>query len=148
MWSQHHVCYHTLIIYQFCHDVGHCVKTVSCSSSSLARKSMDHINGISYYVNKCQLFWSTLQMRILYFSNTCAQHSSTAAACYSQLHFSELWPQHPRAELSWLQKVENHTLSAVSQQHWRNQGWPLAKQQYSISLKTCHFCVLLAVQND
>jgi len=37
----------------FCHSVSCCVKDGSCSSSSLKWKSMDSINGISYYLNKC-----------------------------------------------------------------------------------------------
>jgi len=44
---------HTLYVYQVCHGVGHGVKDGSCSSSSLEWKSMDTINEISYYLNKC-----------------------------------------------------------------------------------------------
>jgi len=43
---------HMLCVNQVCHGVGRCVKDGSCSSSSLEWKSVDSINGISYYVNK------------------------------------------------------------------------------------------------
>jgi len=38
---------------QVCHGVSRCAKGGSCSSSSLEKKSMNSINGISYYFNKC-----------------------------------------------------------------------------------------------
>jgi len=44
---------HMLCVSQVCHAVSRCVKDGSCSSSSLKQKSMDSINGISYYLNKC-----------------------------------------------------------------------------------------------
>ena len=44
---------HMLCVSQVRHSVSCCVKVVSCSSSSLDWKSMDSINGISYYLNKC-----------------------------------------------------------------------------------------------
>jgi len=44
---------HMLYVYQVCHGVSHCVKDGSCFSSSLEWKSMDSINGISYYLDKC-----------------------------------------------------------------------------------------------
>jgi len=44
---------HMLCVSQVCHGVDRCVKDWSCSSSSLEWKSMDSINGISYYLNKC-----------------------------------------------------------------------------------------------
>jgi len=42
-----------LCINQVCHGVSRCVKDGSCSSSSLGWKSMDSINEINYYLNKC-----------------------------------------------------------------------------------------------
>jgi len=44
---------HMLYVSQDCHAVSRCVKDGSCSSSSLEYKSVDSINGISYYLNKC-----------------------------------------------------------------------------------------------
>jgi len=44
---------HMLCVSQVCHGVSRCVKGGSCSSSSLEQKSMDNINGTSYYLNKC-----------------------------------------------------------------------------------------------
>ena len=52
----------TLYVYQFCHCVSRCVKDGSCSSSSLVWKLMNSINGISYYLNKCQTLSNTSQM--------------------------------------------------------------------------------------
>ena len=43
---------HVLCVSQDCHGVSRCAKDVSCSSSSLEWKSMDSINGISYYLNR------------------------------------------------------------------------------------------------
>jgi len=44
---------HMLYVYRVCQGVSSCVKDGSSSSSSLQWKSMDSINGISYYLNKC-----------------------------------------------------------------------------------------------
>jgi len=44
---------HMLFINQVCHGVSRYVKDGSCSSSSPEWKSMDSINEISYYLNKC-----------------------------------------------------------------------------------------------
>jgi len=55
---------HMLCVNQVCHGVGRFVKDGSSSSSSLEWKSMNSINGISYYVNKCYTLSDTLQMTI------------------------------------------------------------------------------------
>ena len=49
----------TLYVYQVCYGAGRCVKDGSCSSSSLEWKLTDSINGISYYLNKCQTLSNT-----------------------------------------------------------------------------------------
>jgi len=59
----------TLYVYQVCHSVGRCVKDESCSSS-LERMLMDCINGISYYLNKCQTLSNTSRMTLLSFRRT------------------------------------------------------------------------------
>jgi len=57
-------------VYQVCHSVGRCVKYGSCSSS-LERKFMDSINGISYYLNKCQTLSNTSHMTFLLSGRQC-----------------------------------------------------------------------------
>jgi len=44
---------HMFCVSQVRHSVSRCVKGVSCSSSSVEQKSMDSINGISFYLIKC-----------------------------------------------------------------------------------------------
>ena len=74
----------TLYVYQVCHGVDRCVKDGSCSSSSLEWKLMDSINGLPYYLNKCQTLSSTSQMTFFSWKQRigahtlCVQHSSTA----------------------------------------------------------------------
>ena len=66
---------HTLYVYQVCHGVGRCVtvKDGSCSSSSLEWKLMHCINGISYYLDKCQTLSNTSQMTIFFFQEDSSQ---------------------------------------------------------------------------
>jgi len=90
---------HTLIIYQVCRDVDRCVKSGSCTLSNLKWK----VNGQYWWdilLSQQMLAVIKVQTRCrrqyhLPFSNTahactsawCVQHSSTAAAQNSQLHF-------------------------------------------------------------
>jgi len=81
---------HMLYVNQVRYGVGRCLKDWSCSSSSLEWKSMDSINGISYYLNKCYL--DTIR-RItddnFSFRKTalCMQHRPTAAALSTNAAF-------------------------------------------------------------
>ena len=108
----------TLYIYEVCHGVGHCVKDGSFSSSSLEWKLMDSINGISYYVKKCQTLSNTSQMTFFLSG---------------------------RQRIGWLQALGSHTavwLWVVSQEDWRNQGgtsWILTMHWYSIWMKKMRF---------
>jgi len=58
---------------------------------------MDSINGISYYLNKCQMLWDTLQMTIFLSGRQrtgalCVQHSPTAAALSTNTAFEwKMW---------------------------------------------------------
>jgi len=138
----------TLYVYQVCHGVGRWVKYETCSSSSLEWKSMDSINGISYYLNKCQTLSNTSQMTFFSFRKTahCAyalsvQHSPTAAAFSTSFLLNHVLnsPEH------WLQDLGSHAAARVrvlSQKDWRNQGatsWILAMQWYSIWVKNAIF---------
>jgi len=92
--------YHALIVYQVCHDVGRCVHSGSCSLSILKWKVdgqywwdillSQEMLAVACYQTCCR------QQYYLPFSNTahactsawCAQHSSTAAAQNSHIHYS------------------------------------------------------------
>jgi len=94
----------TLYVYQVCHGVSRCVKDGSCSSSSLEWKSMDSINGILYYLNKCQTLSNTSQMTFFSLRKTAHWCTCTVRAtqskCCSSLDFlsSKPCPQQPRAQ--------------------------------------------------
>jgi len=99
----------TLYVYQFCHCVSRCVKDGSCSSSSLVWKLMNSINGISYYLNKCQTLSNTSQMTFFSFTKiahwwTCIVHA-TQSNCCGSLDFLSLKPCPPTARswMRWLQ---------------------------------------------
>ena len=99
---------HTLCVYQVCHGVGRCVtvKDGSCASSSLEWKLMDSINGILYYLDKCQTLSNTSQMTIFFLSGRqrigahalCVQNSPTAAALSTSFLLNHAPLQQPRAE--------------------------------------------------
>jgi len=138
-----------LHVYQVCHSVGRCVKDESCSLSSLEWKLKDCINGISYYLNKCQTLSNTSQMTLFLSGRQrigphalCMQHSPTAA----ELSTSCPPPTAP-SWTHWLQDLGSHTAAWVrvlSQKDWRNQGatsWILAMHWYSIWVKKCDFYV-------
>jgi len=131
---------HTLYVYEVCHGVGRCVKDESCFSSSLEWKSMDSINGISYYFNKCldaikhitdNSFFSFRKTVHWY---TCIVQA-TQSNCCGAVDFLSPEPLPPPTTPSWmhwLQEVGSYTAAWVwvrSQKDWRNQavtGWILA----------------------
>jgi len=105
---------YTLYVYQVCDGAGCCVKDGSCFSSSMEWKSMDSINGISYYLNKCYTLSNTSQMT--FFSGR--QRIGAHALCMQQykrcsaLNFLSPEPCPPPAAPSWthwLQDLESHT---------------------------------------
>jgi len=143
----------TLYVYQVCHGVRRCVKDGSCSSSSQEWKLMDSINGISYYLNKCQTLSNTSHMTFFLFQEDSALvHMHCACNTGQLLRRSRLifsWTMPPTAPswTHWLQDLGSHTAAwvwVVSQKDWRNQGgtsWILAMHWYSIWVKKCDFCV-------
>jgi len=95
---------HMVCVNQVCHGVGRCVKNGSCSSSGLEWKLMDSINGISYYLNKCQTLSNTSQMAFFLSGRQCiGAHMHCACNtvhCCGALDFlsPEPCPQQPRTE--------------------------------------------------
>ena len=110
----------TLYVYQVCHGVGRCVKDGSCSSSSLEWKLMDSINGLPYYLNKCQTLSITSQMTLFFKEKKrigahtlCLQHIPTAT------HSTSFLLNHARTVLSWkhwLYGLGSHTAAWVVRQ--------------------------------
>ena len=100
------------IVHQVCSDVGCCVKSGSCSLSSLKWKVTISTN-VSCYQTLCR------QQYYLPFINTahactsawCAPHSLTAAAQNSQLHFC--WAMAPTGQ-SWTQLITRFTESTAA----------------------------------
>jgi len=140
----------TRYVYQVCHGVGRCVKDESCSSSSMEWKSMDCINGISYYLNKCQTLSNTSQMTFFSFRKTahwCACIvRATQSNCCGSLEFLSPEPCPPTAPswTRWLQDVGSHTAASVwvmSQKDWRHgvTSWILVMHWYSIWVKNAIF---------
>jgi len=132
-------------VYQVWHSVGCCVTDGSCSSS-LERKLMDSINGLSYYLNKCQTLSNTSQMTFFLSGRQrigahalCVQHNRTAAALSTSFLLN-----HARSWMHWLQGLGSHTAAWVmSQKDWRNQGatsWILAMHWYSCEWKMWFLC--------
>ena len=118
---------------------------------------MDCVNGISYYLNKCQtlLNTSTHQRRHSFFSFKKTAHwctcivRATQSNCCGTLDFLSPEPFPPTAPswAHWLQDLGSHTavwVWVVIQKDWRNQGatnWILAMDRYSIWVKKCDFRV-------
>jgi len=144
---------HMLCVNQFCRGVGRCVKDGSCSWSSLEWKLMDSINGILYYLNKCQTPSHISQMTFFFFQEDsasvhmhCACNTVQLLQC-SRLPFSWITGMLPTVPSSahWLQDLGSYTAPwvwVVSQKDWRNQeatGWILAMHWYSIWMKKKQF---------
>jgi len=138
------VCYHILIIHQVCRDVDRCVKSWSCSLSSLKWK----VNG--------QYWWDILlsqQMldvikrfvdnNIICLSATQLMHAPVHGVCniVQQLlrkTLSFISPElQPPTGQRWTQLITRFresisaTISVSSQRNWRNQAatsWTLEKQ--------------------
>ena len=108
------VCYHTLIIYQVCRDVGRCVKSGSCSLSSLKWKVNElywwdtllsqQILAVIKYVGDniiCLLATQRMYAPVHGVPNTVQQLLRKTLSFISP----ELWPQQARAELNWLKDL-------------------------------------------
>jgi len=109
----------TLHVYQVCHGVGRCVKDESCSSLSPEWKLMYCINGISYYLNKCQTLSTTSQMTFFSFSKTahwctCIVHATQSAAALSTFFLLNHASNTPYSWTHWLQDLGSHTAAWVS----------------------------------
>jgi len=108
---------------------------------------MDSINGISYYLNKCQTLSNKSQMTSFSFRKTAHWCTcivrATQSNCCGSVDFLSLKPCPPNSPswTHWLQDLESHTAAWVwvmSQKDWRNQreiGWILAMHWYSIWVK-------------
>jgi len=119
-----------LCVYQVCHGVSHCVKDGSCSSSSLEWKLMDNINGISYYLHKCQTLSNTSQMTFFFFrEDSTLVHMHCACNTVQLLWLSRLpfsWTMPPNSpELSALiaRFRESNSNASMSRESKRLQKW-------------------------
>ena len=114
---------------------------------------MNSINGISYYLDKCQTLIKHVTDGFSSFRNTvhwctCIVRA-TQSNCCGALDFLSPEPCPPIAptRTHWLQDLGSHTAAWVwvaNQKDWRNQGatsWILAMDCYSIWVKKCDFCV-------
>jgi len=99
---------------------------------------MDSIIEIPYYLNKCLLLSNTLSTTILFAFTQhssctgawCAQHSSTAAAQNSQLHFS--WAMAPTGQ------------SSTQWSYWKIRSWGTLSLHFSFSLLPLFFFLTLS----
>jgi len=81
----------TLYVYQVCNGASRCVKDGRCSSSGLEWKLTDSINGISYYLNKCQMLSHTSHMTFFFFQEDGAlAHMHCACNTVQLLRLSRL----------------------------------------------------------
>jgi len=131
----------TLYVYQVCYGAGRCVKDGSCSSSRLEWKLTDSINGISYYLNKCQTPSNTSHITL---QMHCACNT-VQLLWRSRVPFSWTMPPTAPSWAHWLQDLGSHTAAwvwVVSRKDWRRQGgtsWILAMHWYSIWVKKMQF---------
>jgi len=113
---------------------------------------MDSINGISYYLNKCQRLSNTSQMTFFLSGRQrigahalCMQHSPTAAALSTSFLLNHA-PSNSAELNAVITRLGSHTAArvwVVSQKDRRSQGamtgWILAMHWYSIWVKRMRF---------
>ena len=117
------------------------------------KPGVDSINGIPYYLNKCQKLLNISQMTFFFQEDSTLVHMHCACNTVQLLRLSRptsfLLNHAPNSPswMHWLQDLGSHTAAWVwvmSQKDWRNQGttgWILAMHWYTISVKKCDFCV-------
>jgi len=111
------VCYHTFIIFQVRHDVGRCVRSGSCSLSSLKSQWTVLVRYLTISTKwMLAVIKNVVDDNIIYLSATLLMHAPAHGArktvqqlLHKTLNFiyPALWSQQAQAEINWLQDLRS-----------------------------------------